>query len=616
MLRPQDNDFREFIALDGLWAHRADPLDVGEAQGWTHGFEPEAWVAMPGSVNEQLAERGLRDYIGATWLMWRGTVPRRWAGQALRLHVGSADLMADLWLDGVHLGHEAAPFLPFERRVVLEPGAEFTLVVRLDGRLPPDHPLPGITAADYGLENRPRDEIYPAVRYDFFPYLGLHRSLYLCAEPLNGLRALCVRGDFDPTTRTGHVALAVHGGSAWSLRARLRAAGGELLAEAHAAAGGAGDDERELTLSVPDAAAWSPVSPVLHRLEVELLDGGRLVDRYAMPLGLRRVQVQGTRLLLNGEPLVLRGFGMHEDFPVLGKGSCAALRVKDFELLRWVGANSLRTSHYAYAEETLDEADRRGVLVIGELASVNLDFRRTTATTLADHCAQAGRLIARDGHHACVIAWSLSNEPGYLAEPEYRERAGPYFETLFAHARRCDPSRPLTAANVGRNGIDDPMYGCCDFLSLNRYHGWYDMPGQLERAVQHLAAELHTLAERYGKPLLLTEFGADAIPGMHASSDQLFTEEYQAEFLAAYWSAIEAEPACIGGQVWNFADFRTAQHHRRVQFNHKGVFTRTRDPKMAAWRLRTLWQPTIGAPSQPSRILSSCPASGPEPAPP
>jgi beta-glucuronidase len=76
---------------------------------------------------------------------------------------------------------------------------------------------------------------------------------------------------------------------------------------------------------------------------------------------------------------------------------------------------------------------------------------------------------------------------------------------------------------------------------------------------------------------------------MHASSEQLFTEEYQADFITAYWRVIEAEPACIGGQVWNFADFRTAQHHRRVQFNHKGVLTRTRDPKLAAWRLRELW---------------------------
>ncbi len=587
MLRPQQNDCREFIALDGLWACRADRADEGLALGWHRGFEPEAWVAMPGSINEQLAERGLRDHIGATWLMWRGTVPRRWAGRRLRLHVGSADLLADLWLDGEPLGHESAPFLPFERELALQPGAAFTLVVRLDGRLPADHPLPGIEAEDYRIERRPRDEIFPAVRYDFFPYLGLHRSVSLCAEPPAGLREAQVRSDYDPARRQGRLALRVQAGAGLQLRASLWSAQGEPLAQAEQPV--AADGSVALALTVDGVAAWSPASPVLHKLELALHGAEGLVDEYRLDVGFRRVQVQGAQLLLNGEPLALRGFGMHEDFPVLGKGSCAALRVKDFELLRWLGANSLRTSHYPYAEETLDEADRRGVLVISEIASVNLDFRRTTPATLAAHQALVQRQIARDGHHACVIAWSLTNEPGYLAEAEYAARAGPYFEALFAHARAQDSTRPLTAANVGRNGLDDPMFGCCDFLSLNRYHGWYDMPGQLARAAAHLADELRTLATRFGKPMLLTEFGADAIPGMHASSDQLFTEEYQAEFIAAYWRVIAAEPACIGGHVWNFADFRTAQHHRRVQFNHKGVFTRTRDPKMAAWRLRSLW---------------------------
>jgi beta-glucuronidase len=588
MLRPQQNDCREFIALDGLWAHRADLADEGEALGWHRGFEPEAWVAMPGSVNEQLAERGLRDHIGATWLMWRGQVPRRWAGRRLRLHFGSADLLADVWLDGRHLGREAAPFLPFEHVAPLQPGAAFTLVVRLDGRLPEQHPLPGIRAEDYIAERRPRDEIFPAVRYDFFPYLGLHRGVCLCAEPPGGLRQVQVRSDYEPTQRSGRLDVQVQAGAAATLRARVWSAQGVMLAQFEGAVEvGAG---LSFTLEVTEARAWSPESPVLHTLELSIHDGQTLLDEYRLQVGFRRVQVQGTQLLLNGLPLLLRGFGMHEDFPVLGKGSCAALRVKDFELLRWMGANSLRTSHYPYAEETLDEADRRGVLVISEIASVNLDFRRTTAATLADHQGLVRRQIARDGHHACVIAWSLTNEPGYLAEAEYQERAGPYFDALFAQARDLDPSRPMTAANVGRNGLDDPVFGHCDFLSLNRYHGWYDMPGQLGRAAAALATELRVLAERFGKPMLLTEFGADAIPGMHASGDQLFTEEYQADFIAAYWRVLSAEPACIGGQVWNFADFRTAQHHRRVQFNHKGVFTRTRDPKMAAWRLRALWR--------------------------
>jgi beta-glucuronidase len=594
MLRPQSNDCRDFITLDGIWAFRTDPDDRGEALGYALGFEPEAWVAVPGSINEQLAERGLRDYHGAVWLMWRGRVPRHFAGRAVSLRFGSADLIADVWVDGKHLGRNDQPFLPFEYELALAAGASFTLVVHVDGRLDAEHPLPGIHADDYLAEKRPRDEIYPPVRYDFFPFIGLNRSVALCAQPHGGLRVLRVRTDYDAASRAGRVDLtaATAGDRALLLTASLLNDRGEVVAQEVLG------EARSAALHVSRARPWQPGSPTLYTLRLELREqaDGAPVDCYEQQLGLRRVEVTGSELRLNGAPVQLRGFGMHEDFPLLGKAGHAALRVKDFELLRWVGANSFRTSHYAYAEETLDEADRRGVLVVSEVASVNLDFRRVTEATLERHQQLVTRQIERDGGHACVIAWSLTNEPGYLAEPEYLARCGPYFEQLFAHARRLDSTRPLTAANVGRNGLEDPMFACCDFLSLNRYHGWYDMPGQLARATQHLAEELRKIAARWRKPLFLSEFGADAIPGMHASSDQLFTEEYQAEFVAAYWRVIEAQPGCIGGHVWNFADFRTAQHHRRVQFNHKGVFTRVRDPKMAAWRLRQLWGADEGTP--------------------
>jgi beta-glucuronidase len=300
------------------------------------------------------------------------------------------------------------------------------------------------------------------------------------------------------------------------------------------------------------------------------------------------VRVEGAALLLNGVPVRLKGFGKHEDAPVRGRGLDLPLLVKDFALLRWTGANSVRTSHYPYAEEFYDFADRHGILVIDEVFSVNLDFRRVDAATLAAHQAAVGELIARDRNRTCVIAWSLANEPGYVGEAEYRSRSGPYWQALFGHARAADPTRPLTHANVGYAGNDDPAFDHADIVTINRYHGWYSEPGQLVRAAAALRADLDHVAA-HGKPVFVAEFGADALAGQHATYDQMFTEEYQADFIETYWREIAAHPACIGGHVWNFADFRTAQHGRRVVFNLKGVFTRTREPKRAAWRLRDLW---------------------------
>jgi beta-glucuronidase len=590
MLRPQRNRHRDLLPLDGLWAFRADPDDRGEALGWPHGFEAEAEVAVPGSLQEQLAERGYRDYAGAVWLTARVPIPRHCAGRRLSLRFGSADLRATFWLDGALLGEHEMSFLPvafaLDGRVV--PGVDALLVVRLDGRLDPAHPLPGIDVETYREERRPRDEVFPPVRYDFFPYLGLHRSPQLVTEPSLGLTSLWIETDFDPDTREG--AAWIHATAAGDLELRLQLQDPRARPVASATARLRAGEERRVELRLQDAACWSPQSPTLYRLVATLHDGDDEIDAYTLDLGFRRVRVAGTTLEVNGEPTQLRGFGMHEDFPVVGKAHLPALMVKDFELLRWVGANSFRTSHYAYAEETLDMADRRGFLVISEVASVNLDFRRIDASTLARHCAMIDAQIARDRSHPSVIAWSLTNEPGYLAEAEYMSESDAYYRELFAHARSRDGSRLLTAANVGgRHGDDDPLYDHCDFLMLNRYVGWYEAPAQLDRAVTMVEAELDRLARRHGKPMLISEFGADAIAGMHASGDQLFSEEYQARFIAAYWRLIARHPAVIGGHVWNFADFRTAQHHRRVMLNHKGVFTRTRDPKLAAWTLRRLW---------------------------
>jgi beta-glucuronidase len=590
MLRPQRNRYRDLSTLDGLWQCRADRDERGETEGWMRGFAGDAEVAVPGSVNEQLAERGYRDFAGPVWLCRRFVVPAHFAGKRLSLRFGSADLRATFWLNGKHLGDHELSFLPAEFALgdTLTAGDEAVLVVRLDARMDPAHPLPGIDVQTYRDERRPRDEVYPAVRYDFFPYVGLHRMPQLVAEPALGFTALHVDCDYEPARREGLARVTLRAPIDADVTLRIADPEGRDLPghRVHCEAG----RDTICELRIAEATPWSPQTPSLYRLSADLIDGDDAIDHYTLEIGFRRVRVVDAALQLNGEPLELRGFGMHEDFPVVGKGQLLALTVKDFELLRWVGANSFRTSHYAYAEETLDMADRRGVLVISEVASVNLDFRKIDDSTLPRHCAMIDAQIARDRSHPCVIAWSLTNEPGYLAEADYKPKSGDYFAKLFAHARNRDASRPLTGANVGgRHGDDDPLYEYCDFLMLNRYVGWYEAPAQLDRATAMLEAELDRLADRYRKPMLISEFGADAVAGMHASTDQLFSEEFQARFIAAYWRTIAKHPGVIGGHVWNFADFRTAQHHRRVMLNHKGVFTRNRDPKLAAWTLRRIW---------------------------
>jgi beta-glucuronidase len=136
---------------------------------------------------------------------------------------------------------------------------------------------------------------------------------------------------------------------------------------------------------------------------------------------------------------------------------------------------------------------------------------------------------------------------------------------------------------------EDPSFAHSDFISVNRYLGWYGIPGDIDKAGEQLRNELEHLHRKFQKPIMVTEFGADTISGEHATYPQMFTEEYQSLLIEKYFHVIESLPFTVGEHIWNFADFRTAQHHRRVVLNRKGVFTRQRDPKSAAFVIRQHW---------------------------
>ncbi len=581
MIRPQSNAHRRATDLSGIWRVAFERTET--PCQWQQGIPAaEALpIAVPGSWNEQLAETGHMNFMGAGWFEIEVFLPTVAPDRELVLRFGSVDFYAEAWLDGERLGQSSAPMLPFELPIPrhLAAGRNARLVVRVEAQLRADEATQGITQATYSQERRPRDEYLPAVRFDFFPYGGINRPVHLVERPVLGLTRWRAGSDL------AGVSLSVETAAGASVVARLGR--GEDAIEVTAAIH---EGRAALRLEPPSPRPWSPDDPHLYRLEIELLDAnGATIDAASQRIGLRTFAVAGAELHLNGAPIQLKGFGKHEESPLHGRGLNLPQLVKDFHLLRWIGANSVRTSHYPYSEEFLDLADEFGVLVIDEVFSINLDFRRTNDATMANHKRAVGELIDRDANRTCVIAWSLANEPGYLAEPAYREKSAPYWRELFAHARALDSTRLMTHANVGYAGNDDPAFDESDFLGMNRYHGWYSSPGQIEAGVAALRADFDEVAA-HGKPIVLLEFGADALAGQHATYDQLFTEEYQQRLIAAYWAEIERHPALAGGHVWNFADFRTAQHGRRVVHNLKGVFTRTREPKMAAWALRRLWK--------------------------
>jgi len=432
---------------------------------------------------------------------------------------------------------------------------------------------------------------YPATTYDFFPYAGLHRPVLLFSVPATHVDDVTVRTTLEGAEGRVDVRVLATAGYSGRGRARLGAVETPLRFQNGAA---------EASLRVPQARPWSPKDPHLYPLSVTLDDGRRTTDSYTLDVGIRTVEVRGDRLLLNGEPITLTGFGKHEDFPINGRGLNIPLLIRDHELLRLVGANSYRTSHYPYSEEAMDLADRLGVLVIDETPAVSLNFADTPELVARrlEQCQRAlDELITRDKNHPSVILWCVANEPmagspsasAGAAPPAAVEAGTRFFKTLYDQVRAKDASRPVTLVGIGGGPVE--WLALFDVTSINRYYGWYSFGGRLDQAAAALGKELDALHQRLGKPVLITEFGADTVAGSHSQPEEMWTEEYQVEFLRRYLDTAASRPFVAGLHVWNFADFKTGQGILRMAgLNQKGVFTRDRRPKLAAHFLRSRWR--------------------------
>lgn len=588
MLRPQLNEFRCVLHCSDFWKFKVDKNDEGEKLNWFDGFESNIDIAVPGSWNEILEEEGLKDYIGSAWYSSEIFIPNYMAGKRVYVWLGSADYNTKVWINGKLAGKHTGGFLPFWFDITkfVELNSINRIIIKVNNKLTSDSIPQGVEKQNYIDENRMREETHPSARFDFFPYGGIHRQVVIYSIPEKTIEDITINTSIVSQDEGGlNVNLETKNIKNGKIRFFINAEDFKYEGEANVR-----NNKIEFNVKIENCRFWSPEDPFLYNLNIELFENETLTDQYKLLFGVREIRIDGNKLLLNNKEIFLRGFGKHEDFSVIGKALSFPVIIKDFSLLKWINANSFRTSHYPYAEEILDLADKRGLLIIDEVPAVSLDFRHTTAETLKNHKNSFKELYTRDKNHPSVISWAMGNEPNLAGEKEYLDGRGKkYWKEVFDYARTIDTSRPFTVPNCPRAGNEDPVFDFSDYISLNRYYGWYENPGQIELGCKRLSEEMDFLYNKYKKPILITEFGADTLAGNHSTSDQMFTEEYQAKFIEFYCKLIESKTFAIGEHIWNFADFRTPQIFRRVVNNLKGVFTRNREPKLAAFKLKEHW---------------------------
>ncbi|MWV51558.1 beta-glucuronidase (plasmid) [Rathayibacter sp. VKM Ac-2803] len=590
MLKPQATATRDLINLDGTWRFAIDFPDLNAP--WSSVLPGALEAAVPASFNDQFIDSAIRGHVGLVWYQRTVRVPRGWRGERIVLRVDAATHAGFVYVDDALVAEHVGGYTPFEADLtdVVEAGQAVRLTIGVDNRLTNVTIPPGtVTTGPDGKEKQ-------AYLHDFYNYAGLARSVWLYSTPTLHLDDITVTTTVDGSTGLVHYTVDSTGGDGTgaAVRVRLADAAGVTVAESSGASG---------TLQVTDVQLWQPGAAYLYDLTAEIVDGDEVVDGFTLAVGVRTVEVRGEQFLINGEPFYFTGFGKHEDTAIRGKGHDDAYLVHDFQLLDWIGANSFRTSHYPYAEEVLDFADRHGIVVIDETAAVGLNLGVTgglsgapvTPTfapdgcndqTQAAHAQHIRELIARDKNHPSVVMWCVANEPA-----SNEDGAREYFEPLIALTRELDPTRPVTIAEVMFATFEnDKVADLLDVICLNRYYGWYVAIGDLETAEKYLEHDLRGWADKYGKPIMMAEYGVDTLSGLHSLWNVPWTEEYQRDYLAMHHRVFDRTPSFVGEQIWNFADFQTTVGIHRIDGNKKGVFTRDRKPKSAAHGLRDRWR--------------------------
>ncbi|KAK6317557.1 hypothetical protein J4Q44_G00129570 [Coregonus suidteri] len=596
MLFPRESSSREIKDLNGLWTFRADlshNRNLGFEQAWYRSRLAETGpvidMPVPASYNDITQDPRLRDFIGWVWYEREVLVPSRWlSGEGTRvvLRVGSAHYYSVAWVNGIKITEHEGGHLPFEAEIgdVLrkDPGVACRITIAVNNTLTLQTLPPGTIQHIDDPTRYPADYVVQNTNFDFFNYAGLHRPVVLYTTPKAYVDDITVLTTFADNIGMVSYQVSVLGSSNATLKVTLSDKDGRSVASSTGPSG---------VLKVTDVSLWWPYlmheNPgYLYSMEVHMTTGSEgsvCEDVYALAVGIRTVQVTNTQFLINNKPFYFHGVNKHEDADIRGKGLDWPLIVKDFNLLKWLGANSFRTSHYPYAEEILQMADRHGIVVIDECPGVGIkDIRSFGNASLSHHLVVMDELVRRDKNHASVVMWSVANEPAAEMPP-----AGLYLKTLIAHTKSLDVTRPvtfITASNFAR----DKGAPYVDVICVNSYFSWYSDPGHLEVIPLQLNTQFENWYGKYQKPIIQSEYGADVVPGIHTDPPMMFTEEYQKIVLQNYHGVFDRKRKeyLIGELIWNFADFMTAQTVTRVVGNKKGIFSRQRQPKAGAFLLR------------------------------
>ncbi|KAL3284925.1 hypothetical protein HHI36_019057 [Cryptolaemus montrouzieri] len=588
ILYPQESETRQKLSLDGLWnfvqANESRPFD-GFTEYWYKKRFIDLNVTMqlmpvPSSYNDITTDWKLRDHVGIVWYEHNFYVPKVWSDLGMVwIRFGSVSYAAQVWINGVKVVSHQIGHLPFKADITnyIKFGQQNRVTVSCDNTLLDE------TIPQGKVSSLSNGRLVQTYTFDFFNYAGIDRSVFLYTTPsvfIDDITVTTESANNDTAVLNYTVVYINNDMNNVSCRVQLLDKVGETVATGSC-------DKGSGQLLVENPKLWWPY--LMHErpgyqytFVVKLIDeNNKLIDIYRLLIGIRTLNWTNDSFSINGKKLYLHGFGRHEDSDIRGKGLDFPLIIRDYNLIKWVGANAYRTSHYPYAEEIMDLADSMGIMIIDECPAV--DIVGFSDGLLENHKTSLTELIKRDKNRPSVIMWSAANEP----RTQY-PAAKPYFEAVINHIKELDSTRPTTIVEAqAYTATDSSLF--VDIVSFNRYNGWYINEGNMDAITSAVISEATNWNKKFQKPVIIQEYGGDTLEGLHFLPDYIWSEEYQVDLMSEHFKAFDSlreQGFFIGEFIWNFADFKTAQTYTRVGGNKKGIFTRNRQPKSSAHFLR------------------------------
>jgi beta-glucuronidase len=567
-----DVDHRKTLSLDGDWHYIVDPYDGGlytfhrdiRPDGFFLDGAPETGseglveydfskmpvLNVPGDWNTQ--HDSLFYYEGLLWYQ-RDFTYEPIAGHKTFLHIGAANYKSIAWVNGQEACRHEGGFTAFDCDVSasIHEGKNFVVIA---------------------VDNTRLADGVPTLNTDWWNYGGLTRDVSLIDVPAKYIDDYDLHLNHDRTAIEGSVHL-----EGAEPNEEVTVSLPELNRSVSARLGA--DRRATFSLSAAGLELWSPEHPKLYQVRLQAA-GDTLDDE----MGFRTIEVRGTDILLNGQPVFLRGISIHGEAPI--RGGRANSDEDTALLLGWakeLGCNYVRLAHYPHDLRMTRAADRLGLMVWSEIPVYWAEHFGDPAV-LAKAEQQLQEEIRRDRNKVSIVLWSIANET-----PLTPERTA-FLKTLAGDAHALDSTRLVTAALLVRTEghdkyVDDPLGAALDVIGMNEYIGWYEQrPQDADTTVWHIA---------YQKPLIVSEFGGDAKAGLHGSPTERWTEEYQASIFQHQLPMLAKIPQFRGLTPWILVDFRSPMRQLPgVQdgFNRKGLISNQGEKKEAFYILQKTYK--------------------------